>query len=200
MLAMLNAQMLEIVCKLAEPALAAPLWDDDAASRVVNDGLRRKFFDAITALAEQLDGAVELDDQLVEDLHRARRRRNELAHDWLWLMAPRVLAGRADLLIAELEGDAEEFGRLSSSLLESVFADAVAKRGVTLERIRRIADRLGFLFVAAPNRFTEINLKPPSGEEFFERSLDLFDQIDTVGVDEAGLDADVLAELDVDDG
>ena len=171
MLAMLNGQMLEVLTKLAAPALAAPVEDDAASSEMVRRGLKNPFARAIDKLAEQGRLSVELTPALTDELHRARMRRNELAHDWIWIVPLRVLMGEAEELTAELEADSQEFGRLSALLMDEVFGAAVRKRGVTLDQVLAAADLVGARIVSAPTRYTGISFKLPAVAEFFLRLL-----------------------------
>ncbi|HEX7197005.1 MAG TPA: hypothetical protein VF364_09270 [Candidatus Limnocylindria bacterium] len=173
LLAMINGQAFEAVCRLAEPALHAPLDDDQAAQAIVASGQNRKLHNAIGTLVKAAEGL--LPDDLVRDLKKARERRNVLAHDMLWL-AQEVIAGRGEQLIAELNADAEEFARLSKALAPLIFFPAVEARGITQEEMARFLDSATAAMALFPEVFDGVDFKRPDADDLlarFQRLADL---------------------------
>lgn len=169
--AMMAGQLLEFCCKLAAPAVTAPIGDDAESSAVVDAGLARGLFDAIKALAALAPGSVELEPEFLAELHEARRRRNHLAHAWVWDGPLRVVAGEGDEVIAELQADADRFADLINELVARLFSSAVSARGLDLDELLTAADVVGAQAALDPDLSTGLRL-PADALELFRRSAD----------------------------
>ena len=112
--AVMAGQLLEFAIKLAAPSITSPVADESQAHKDVESGLDRTFNNAIEELTRLLPGSSrEVDAELTGRLHAARRRRNRLAHDWVFDGPLRIARGDGETVRAELEHDAELFGRFA---------------------------------------------------------------------------------------
>lgn len=173
-LAMVAGQLFEYCCKLAAPAVTAPIGDDEASSAVVDAGLARGLFDAIRALTAVAPASVELEPEFLAELHEARKRRNQLAHAWVWDGPLRVVAGDGAKVTAELQADADRFAELINELVERLFRSAVGARGLDLEDLLTAADVVGAQAALEPDLLTDLRL-PEDALELFQRSADAVD-------------------------
>lgn len=172
--AMLAGQLFEFCCKLAAPALTAPLDDAEESSAVVDAGLSLGLFDAIKALAALAPGSVQLEPEFLAELHEARKRRNQLAHAWVWDGPLRVVAGEGDDVTAELRADADRFADLINELVARLLSSAVGARGIGVDELLTAADVVGVQAALNPDLSRGLRL-PEDALELFQRSANAID-------------------------
>ncbi|HEU5152057.1 MAG TPA: hypothetical protein VFU19_16300 [Iamia sp.] len=166
-MAMVHGQMLEVFCKLVAPTLAGPRDDDTAAEASVATAFKRTLHQAIEEI-EKLAATHQVPVGLVQDLHAARHLRNDLAHDGLWLVFQRLLAGDADGAIAELVAAEAVFVDLLQRVRD-LMTQCLEERGLSAEDAATVSDRIGAALIVAPEHFDGMPLKPPDGRAIFDR-------------------------------
>lgn len=155
--AMLQGQLLEFAIKLAEPALNVLLDDDEASRRYLARSRRRSLDEAISKLGDE-NADTAISPELIEALHQARQRRNELAHDfWLWAL-PMIMAGGSDDVVERLESDFETFERLTQQLFEVALGPGVTRRGIAVGDLTDAMSVVAALLMFQPGRFEGLHL------------------------------------------
>jgi hypothetical protein len=153
---MLQGQLLEFATKLAGPALAGPLDDDEASRRHLARSRKRSLEEAISKLGESPDTATSPD--LIEALHHARQVRNDLAHGfWLWAL-PLIMAGGGADVVERLQRDLETFERLTQRLFEVALGPGATRRGIAVDDLTDAMSVVAALLMFQPGRFEGLHL------------------------------------------
>ena len=172
--AMRSAQIFEFCTKLVVPALDAPLDDDAESEALVGRSLGRPLVAAVGDAAARQPMAEQPDWEAMASL--ARRRRNDLAHEFWWRAFPEIVAGRADALCAELEEDDDRFSELVNGLITNVLLVAMRQRGISPTDLATLASALAGVQVMQPDLLEGLHLIDHGGEvlnrlaEFFDTS------------------------------
>ena len=173
---MLQGQLLELAAKLAEPALQGPIDDDEASRKHVARSRKNSFNEAIDELEigiSRLPGS----SSLVDDLHRARHRRNALAHEF-WLSAlPAVLASDIGDVLKQLERDQETFDGLMQRLFAVALGPGVTRRGIGTTEFTDAMSVIALLVVFQPSRIQGLHLID-DGDAVLERLREFITDIE----------------------
>ncbi len=155
---MLWAQILEFATKLAEPALDGPT-EDDASRRHVEDRRAGTLNNGIRALSDASREEPSSGRRaLTEALHDARRRRNELAHDFWWSAFPAMMASQTDTVLRRLTEDQILFTTLVERLFDVALIPGVERRDIHLADFAKAASILAAGLVYRPDDFEGVDL------------------------------------------